>query len=94
MNRRLPVPFRCRPRDKSYLCRPHCDRYAPVRSDARVLDPIMRALVGVLLAPKTEPSAWYGAAEAAVATIYALHPRPGGLAAALVHHLAGPALGE
>ena len=41
-----------------------------------------------------QPAAWYSAAEAAVAAIYALHPAPGSLCAAVVHRLAGPAIGD
>lgn len=64
------------------------------RRDARQLDAITRALAGVLVAPRMQPAAWYSAAEAATGAIYALHPAPGALCAAIVHQLVGPALGE
>lgn len=62
--------------------------------DARQLEVVTRALAGVLVAPRVQPAAWYSAAEAATAAIYALHPAPGALCAAIVHQLAGPAISE
>ncbi len=54
---------------------------------------ITRALAGVLLRPRMQGAAWYGAAEAAIATIYQLHPAPGQLCAAVVQGLADAAIG-
>ena len=54
---------------------------------------ITRALAGVLLRPRMQGAVWYGAAEAAIATIYQLHPAPGQLCAAVVQGLADAAIG-
>jgi hypothetical protein len=54
---------------------------------------VTRSLLAVVLSPRCHPADWYGASEAAIATIYALHPRPGNLCAAMVDALAERALG-
>lgn len=50
-------------------------------------------MVAVVLWPQCHPADWYGATEAAVAALYALHPSPPDLCAAIVNALAERALG-
>lgn len=61
---------------------------APARGDP------VEAGQGSGFAPGLPESGWYGAVEEAVAALYALHPHPARLAAAVLERLAAAALGS
>jgi hypothetical protein len=76
-------PFQC---PSVYLLR-RSDALSPAAT-AR----IYRALAKVVVASGLPESAWYTAAEAAVAAIYALHPAPHELSAAILRRVADDCL--
>lgn len=53
-----------------------------------VVQRVYAALTGVVVASPLPEAAWYSAAEAALTAIYALHPAPEHLSAAVLRHLA------
>ena len=55
---------------------------------AAALQPAIRALVGLLVGREQLPSGWFTAAEAAVTAVYALHPAPHQVLAAVLQHVA------
>ena len=58
------------------------------RLDAAALQPAITALVGLLVQREQLPSGWFTAAEAAVTAVYALHPAPHQVLAAVLQHVA------
>ena len=58
------------------------------RLDAAALQPAITALVGVLVGREQLSSGWFTAAEAAVTAVYALHPAPHQVLAAVLQHVA------
>ena len=67
------------------------------RPDSLALQPAFAKLAATVAAggarQRLPEAGWYGAAEAAVAAVYALHPAPDALCAALLRRLAAGALG-
>jgi condensin complex subunit 1 len=68
----------------------HLNTLATPLSQERIAAVCVR-LVSVLLSSPLREDGWYSAAEAALKAIYALHPTPAALAAAVLRRLAATA---
>ncbi len=58
------------------------------RLSAAALQPAITALVGLLVGQEQLPTGWFTAAEAAISAVYALHPAPHQVLAAVLQHVA------
>ena len=65
----------------------------PDRLGPATLQPSLQALVTILLGNSLQDATWFTAAEAAMETVYVLHPAPQELAGAVLGHLGRTALG-
>lgn len=65
----------------------------PHRLSPTSLQPILQALAAILLGNSLQHATWFTAAEAAMETVYVLHPAPQELAGAVLGQLGRTALG-